>query len=76
MYNLVGCCIVFLDQAYWQNTIAAKPVQGMWGFISAGMAAITIPLVFGTVLGFSYLSLVFKTGARIVDGTDEEERCN
>ena len=67
---LVGCSIIFFDQAYWQNTIAAKPKQGMWGFISAGMAAVTIPLVFGTVIGFSYMSLSFKIGSQILHPDD------
>ena len=27
---------VFCDQAYWQSSVAAKPLQGVWGFITGG----------------------------------------
>ncbi len=28
---------VFCDQAYWQSSVAAKPLQGVWGFITGGL---------------------------------------
>merc|ERR1719233_1112736 len=32
--NIVGNFgTVFCDQAYWQSSVAAKPLQGVWGFI-------------------------------------------
>ena len=70
---LVGCSIIFLDQAYWQNAIAAKPIPGMFGFISAGVMALSIPVAFGTVVGLSYMSLLFQAGEPLLSA---EDRCN
>merc|ERR1711936_646545 len=36
--NIVGNFgTVFCDQAYWQSSVAAKPLQGVWGFIAGGL---------------------------------------
>ena len=47
--NILCCCCwykshlmmsgtVFCDQAYWQSSVAAKPLQGVWGFITGGQS--------------------------------------
>ena len=69
----MGCSLILLDQSYWQNAIAAKPIPGMFGFISAGVTALSIPVAFGTVVGLSYMSLLFQAGEPLLP---TEDRCN
>ena len=52
---------VWVDQSYWQNTIAAKPAQGIWGFIIASLAVNAVSLAFGTAVGMAFLVLQFRT---------------
>ena len=69
---LAGLSYVFIDQSYWMNTIAAKPAQGIWGFICAAFCIFIIPVALGTALGTALLVLQFKTGGFSV--SEEEER--
>merc|ERR1712241_307065 len=47
--NIVGNFgTVFCDQAYWQSSVAAKPLQGVWGFISGGLVWFAIPFTLAT----------------------------
>ena len=55
------------------NTIAAKPAQGIWGFICASFCIFIISVSFGTALGTALLVLQFKTGGLSVS-EDEERR--
>ena len=54
---------MFLDQSYWQNTIAAKPAQGIWGFLCAAFCVLILPVAFGTAVGCAYAVLKFKAGS-------------
>ncbi|XP_013388214.1 urea-proton symporter DUR3 [Lingula anatina] len=61
--NIVGNFgTVFCDQAYWQSSIAAKPLQGVWGFISGGLTWFAIPLTMATTMGLAYLALAAESG--------------
>ena len=48
---------VFCDQAYWQSSVATKPLQGVWGFISGGLVWFAIPFTLATIIGLAYLGL-------------------
>nr|KAG5702689.1 hypothetical protein BaRGS_013326 [Batillaria attramentaria] len=43
--------------ASWQSRIAAKPVQGVWGFLLATFVWFAIPSTIGTTTGLTYLAL-------------------
>merc|ERR1712045_857398 len=53
----------FCDQAYWQSSVAAKPLQGVWGFISGGLVWFAIPFTLATTMGLAYLGLSSAQGA-------------
>ena len=48
---------VFVDQSYWQSSVAAKPRQGMWGFLAGGLVWFSIPFTFATTMGLGYVAL-------------------
>merc|ERR1711910_16667 len=69
--NLVGNFgTVFCDQAYWQSSVAAKPLQGVWGFIMGGLVWFAIPFTLATTMGLAYLGLSSAQGAPML--TDED----
>merc|ERR1711936_967161 len=69
--NIVGNFgTVFCDQAYWQSSVAAKPLQGVWGFISGGLVWFAIPFTLATTMGLAYLGLSSAQGAPLL--TDED----
>merc|ERR550532_281762 len=69
--NLVGNFgTVFCDQAYWQSSVAAKPLQGVWGFIAGGLCWFAIPFGLATTMGLAYLGLSSAQGAPML--TDED----
>merc|ERR1719300_1243864 len=69
--NIVGNFgTVFCDQAYWQSSVAAKPLQGVWGFISGGLTWFAIPFTLATTMGLAYLGLSSAQGAPML--TDED----
>ncbi|KAK3801516.1 hypothetical protein RRG08_000368, partial [Elysia crispata] len=49
--------VVFCDQATWQSKIAAKPMQGVVGFLGASMIWFAIPATVGTSAGVAFLAL-------------------
>ncbi|XP_072019734.1 LOW QUALITY PROTEIN: uncharacterized protein [Amphiura filiformis] len=56
--NIVGNFgTVFVDQSYWQSSVAAKPREGMWGFLAAGLVWFSIPFTFATTMGLGYIAL-------------------
>ena len=61
---------VFCDQAYWQSSVAAKPLQGVWGFITGGLVWFAIPFTLATTMGLAYLGLSSAQGAPML--TDED----
>jgi len=61
---------VFCDQAYWQSSVAAKPLQGVWGFISGGLTWFAIPFGLATTMGLAYLGLSSAQGAPMLSDED------
>ncbi|OWF45141.1 urea active transporter 1 [Mizuhopecten yessoensis] len=61
VYGIVGfilaCSLTYCNQSAWQNRIAAKPMQGVLGFIFAGLMWIAIPSTLGNTTGLAYLTL-------------------
>merc|ERR1712226_974398 len=69
--NLVGNFgTVFCDQAYWQSSVAAKPLQGVWGFIAGGLCWFAIPFGLATTMGLAYLGLSSAQGAPMLSDDD------
>jgi Na+/proline symporter len=69
--NIVGNFgTVFCDQAYWQSSVAAKPLQGVWGFIFGGLTWFAIPFTLATTMGLAYLGLSSAQGFPML--TDED----
>jgi Na+/proline symporter len=69
--NIVGNFgTVFCDQAYWQSSVAAKPLQGVWGFISGGLTWFAIPFTLATTMGLAYLGLSSAQGAPMLSDED------
>ena len=48
---------VFVDQSYWQSSVAAKPNQGVLGFLSGGLCWFAIPFGLATTVGLAYIAL-------------------
>lgn len=44
---------VFVDQAYWQSAIAAKPSSSHKGYLLGGMLWFCIPFTLATTLGIA-----------------------
>ena len=56
--NIVGNFgTVFCDQAYWQSAVAARPAQGVWGFVLGGLTWFAIPFTLATTMGLAYVAL-------------------
>ena len=52
--NIIGNFgTVFVDQAYWQSAIAAKPSATYKGYLLGGMCWFAIPFTLATTLGLS-----------------------
>jgi len=56
--NIVGNFgTVFVDQAYWQSAIAAKPASAHKGYLLGGIVWFTIPFALATSMGLCSLSV-------------------
>ncbi|XP_078697358.1 uncharacterized protein LOC144925278 [Branchiostoma floridae x Branchiostoma belcheri] len=72
--NIIGNFgAVFCDQAYWQSTIAARPLQGVWGFISGGLTWFAIPFSMATTVGLAYVALGTVKGEALLSGEDVDK---
>ncbi|CAH1782806.1 unnamed protein product [Owenia fusiformis] len=72
--NIIGNFgTVFCDQSYWQSSVAAKPVQGVWGFIAGGLTWFAIPFTLATTMGLSYLALGTLRGAPLLSPADVDK---
>ncbi|XP_055894761.1 uncharacterized protein LOC106053386 [Biomphalaria glabrata] len=69
----VSSAVTYCDQASWQSRIAAKPVQGVWGFILAGFIWFSIPNVMATTTGMAYLALSSENGSHFLDSFQIDE---
>ncbi|BFZ23564.1 hypothetical protein BsWGS_26603 [Bradybaena similaris] len=71
LINLVGNFgAVFVDQSYWQSAIAAKPKQGVVGFLLGGLAWFAIPFSLSTAMGLGYVALCAEQGQDLL--TDDQ----
>lgn len=57
---------MFVDQSYWQSSVAAKPKQGMWGFLLGGLVWFAVPFAFATTMGLAYVSLSTYWGQELL----------
>ncbi|KAL8616992.1 hypothetical protein ACOMHN_014163 [Nucella lapillus] len=62
----VSSAVTYCDQASWQSRIAAKPVQGVWGFLLAGFIWFSIPNVMAVTTGMAYLALSSNNGSHLL----------
>lgn len=62
----VSSAVTYCDQASWQSRIAAKPTQGVWGFILAGFIWFAIPATMATTTGMAYLALSMENGTHLL----------
>ncbi|XP_074654736.1 uncharacterized protein LOC141908541 [Tubulanus polymorphus] len=53
---------VFVDQSYWQSSVAAKPKEGVWGFLLGGIIWFSVPFAFATTMGLAYIALGTNQG--------------
>jgi len=65
--NIVGNFgTVFVDQAYWQRAIAAKPSSTVKGFLLGGLCWFAIPFTLATTMGLTAVALdVDLTSAQV-----------
>ncbi|XP_076358108.1 uncharacterized protein LOC143250870 [Tachypleus tridentatus] len=72
--NIVGNFgTVFCDQSYWQSSVAAKPLQGVWGFILGGLTWFAIPFSLATTLGLAYIALSSSQGQPLLEPEDVDK---
>ena len=64
--------ISFCDQANWQSRIAAKPSQGVWGFLIAAFIWFSLPTSISFTAAMSYMSMSFQNGTHLLDAGDIE----
>ena len=57
---------VFVDQSYWQSSVAAKPRQGALGFLLGGLAWFAVPFSMATTMGLAYVALSTHQGAPLL----------
>ena len=70
---LVSSAVTYCDQASWQSRIAAKPVQGVWGFILAGFVWFSIPSTMATTTGMAYLAISSTNGSHALTRGEIDE---
>ena len=61
---------MFVDQAYWQSAVAAKPRQAVWGFLTGGLTWFAVPFTFATTMGLAYIGLSAQAGEALL--TEDE----
>ncbi|KAK3100009.1 hypothetical protein FSP39_013434, partial [Pinctada imbricata] len=69
----VSSAVTYCDQASWQSRIAAKPIQGVWGFILAGFMWFSIPSTMATTTGMAYLALSAENGSHVLNAGQIDE---
>ncbi|KAG1693505.1 Urea-proton symporter DUR3 [Nymphon striatum] len=72
--NLVGNFgTVFVDQSYWQSSVAAKPKDGVWGFLAGGLTWFSVPFMFATTMGLTYIALSIIHGEPLLTPNEVEQ---
>jgi len=56
-YIIGGFGTSYVDQSYWQSSVAAKPRQGVLGFLAGGLVWFSIPFALATTMGLAYVAL-------------------
>lgn len=69
----VSSAVTYCDQASWQSRIAAKPVQGVWGFILAGFIWFSVPSTMATTTGMAYIALSAENGTHYLHSGQIDE---
>ncbi|XP_060592204.1 uncharacterized protein LOC132746937 [Ruditapes philippinarum] len=71
LINVAGCFgTTYVDQAYWQSGVAAKPRQGVLGFLAGGLVWFAIPFALATTMGLAYTALGAQQGQPLLNETD------
>ncbi|XP_052808030.1 uncharacterized protein LOC128236931 [Mya arenaria] len=60
----------FVDQAYWQSSVAAKPRQGVVGFLAGGLVWFCIPFAMATTMGLAYVALSVQQDLPLLSDQD------
>lgn len=72
--NIVGNFgTVFVDQSYWQSSVAAKPKNGVWGFLLGGLVWFAVPFTFATTMGLAYISLSVENGTPLLTDSQVDD---
>lgn len=58
---------VFVDQSYWQSSVAAKPKEGVFGFLLGGICWFAIPFAFASTTGLGYIALSAQQDSPLLD---------
>jgi len=58
---------VFVDQSYWQSSVAAKPKEGVFGFLLGGLCWFAIPFAFASTTGLGYIALSAQQDFPLLD---------
>ncbi|XP_033744067.1 urea-proton symporter DUR3-like [Pecten maximus] len=70
LYGVIGffvaSAVTYCDQASWQSRIAAKPMQGVWGFFLAGFMWLAIPSTMATTTGIAYLAISSENSTHLL----------
>ncbi|XP_071147925.1 uncharacterized protein [Mytilus edulis] len=68
LINIVGNFgTVFVDQSYWQSSVAAKPKEGVFGFLLGGICWFAIPFAFASTTGLGYIALSAQQDSPLLD---------
>ncbi|KAL3875049.1 hypothetical protein ACJMK2_037988 [Sinanodonta woodiana] len=74
MFGLITMTSAFgtsnVDQSYWQSSVAAKPRQGVLGFLSGGLAWFAVPFALATSMGLAYIALSARQNSPLISEED------
>ncbi|WAQ98212.1 DUR3-like protein [Mya arenaria] len=65
--------IIFCDQANWQSRIAAKPSEGMVGFLFAAFLWFAIPTSVSFVTSMTYKTMSLRNGTNLLANEDIDQ---
>ena len=69
----VSSAVTYCDQASWQSRIAAKPIQGVFGFLLGGLIWFAIPSTMATTTGLAYLALSTENNTHMLTHNQIDE---
>ncbi|KAJ8306847.1 hypothetical protein KUTeg_014931 [Tegillarca granosa] len=69
-YFFLTTSIMYCDQASWQSRIAAKPAQGVLGFLIASCLWFAIPTSLSLASTMTYLSMSYQNGTNLLSPED------